>query len=107
VYLGEAYWGVGGQNIHAIGLRRVSRDFVNCTIDIGAIENLRVTSVYSKSLWAKLEKLKAELFKSKPDAEIYLSSCATALKYEGPEKLAPVEKTGPWGSYETNGYRKK
>ena len=106
VYVGQAYWGMG-QNIHAIGLRRVSRDFVNCAIDIGALENLRVTSVYSKSLWAKLEKLKAEVFDSKPDAERYLSSCANALKREGPQKLAPVEKMGPWGPYEISRYRTK
>lgn len=107
VYLGDAYWGMGGQNIHAVGLRRISREFVNCVIDIGAIENLRITSVYSASLWRKLEKLNAELFKNKEDADDYFLRCSHALKNESPAKLASVERWRPWGSYVTNDQKKK
>ena len=104
VYLGAGYWGMG-QAVHVVGLRRISRDFVNCVIDIGAIESLRTASIYSCSLWATLEKLDAEQFRSKLDAECCLSKCAEALQRKRSAKLSSVEDWGPWGFYEVKKYR--
>lgn len=103
------FWfeGMAGESIHVVGLRRIYREFVNCVIEIGVIENLRVTSIYSARKWAVLTRFNAELFQTKADADEYLDRCAHALRFEGPEKLSPVEKTGPWGPYESSAYRKK
>ena len=107
VYLGHAYWGMGGERLHVIGLRRISKVFVNCAVEIGTLQNMRILSVYSASLWAKLEKLGAERFEAKSDAEDYLARFSAALAYDRPKKLAPVQKAGPWGPYEIDPYRKK
>ena len=95
VYLGEAYWGMGGEKIHVVGLRRISKNFVNCAIHIGTIDHLRTMSVYSSSLWSKLEKMNAELFRNKADAAAYLLSCSESLKEYRPDKLVTAEKSVP------------
>lgn len=105
VYLGPAYWGMGGRCVHAVGLRRISRDFVNCVIDTGVLENLRPGSVYSASRWATLTKLGAMTFETRSEAEQEVERYSDALKREGPDKLLPVERSGPWGPYLVDAYR--
>ena len=108
VYLGSAYWGMGGQKIHVIGLRRTSRDFVNCVIHIGVLENLRTSSVYSTSRWETLERLNARLFETEQNAAEYLSKCSEALTHERPEKLVTKTRSRlwPWRSGKKHAYRR-
>lgn len=107
VYLGEAYWGMGGQNIHVIGLRRVSRRFVNCAVTTGILENLRVASVYKPKIWTMLDKLYGMRFADRDMAEDYLARISQARDMMRPEKLKPQRRKGPWGQYGVDLYRKE
>ncbi len=105
VYLGEAYWGMGGQNIHVVGLRRVSRQFINCAVHIGTIEALRVTSLYSPKLLRMLHKLRGQVFEDEAGAEAYLQRVSRAWQEDRPPKLKPFKRSGPWGPFSAEAYR--
>ena len=105
VYLGSAYWGMGGERIHVLGLRRISRDFVNCVVHIGTLQNIRVSPIYSASTFKKLERLQAELYGSRQEAEKYQKICSDVSIHERPKKLATETRHGPWGSWEADVYR--
>lgn len=106
VYLGEAYWGMGAQDMHVIGLRRVSRKWVNCVIRTDVLEHLRVTAVDSQTSWERLERLGAKHFADPKDAQEYCDVCTNIVGLEQAEKLKPDIKTGPWGTYNVDRYRK-
>ena len=106
VYLGDAYWGMGGQNIHVIGLRRVSRRFVNVAIHSGILDNLRVTAIYAPKIWTMLDRLYGQRFDHKEEADAYCARVMRAALAERPEKLQPETREGPWGAYEADPYRK-
>lgn len=97
VYLGEGYWGMGCENTHVIGLRRVSRKFVNCAVEIGVLCNIRVAAVYSPKIWAALSRLHGLTFEDKDAAETYVQKVMFALKLNRPDKLKPELRSGPWG----------
>jgi len=98
--------GSGGERIHVVGLRRISRDFVNCTVECGVLANIRTSSIYSPKTWRMLEYRKALQFESKSQAEelqMYVSSANAAWRAD---KLKPKSETGPCGDYSIDMYRK-
>ena len=95
VYIGAGYWGMGGRNIHVVGLRRISRDLVNSGVHIGAIGHFRVKSIYSEKRWSNLKHLEAELFSNREDANAYLEWILSANKRERPAKLNTNSASDP------------
>jgi len=82
---------MGGQKLHAIGLRRISRDFVSCVIAIEVLEKLRVKSIYSQKIWSKLISLEAVLFQEHELSLLYRERLETVRL----EKLPPKLQSGP------------
>jgi hypothetical protein len=87
VYIGHVYWGMGGEKLHTIGLRRISRNFVNCAIAIEYLENLRVKPIYSQKLWSKLTSLEASLFEEHDKALECLENLQATRNLKLPPKL--------------------
>ena len=73
VYLGQPYLGAG-YTIHVIGMRRISKDFVNCVIRSSYLTNLRIATIYSQGLLDRLQKLEATLYDSRASAELAMST---------------------------------
>ncbi len=107
VYLGRVYWGMGGESLHVVGLRRISRDFVNCVIAITIVENIRICSVYSPKLWNVMARLEAETFSCKQKAASFCSTMIDERDSSLIEKLKPETRSGPWGEYTVERYRNK
>jgi hypothetical protein len=105
VYLGHCYWGPGGEAIHVVGLRRVSRDWVNCVIPNEVLDNLRIASIYSSTLWARLERLEALQFRDKLTAEAELTLIQKAHNFSLAEKLRQEPYQDPWDKGERSTYR--
>jgi hypothetical protein len=72
LYLGQGYWGMG-QSMHVIGLRRISRDLVNCVVNIELIKTARPALIYSKTLIQKLEQLGCMFFLDRSSALEYVA----------------------------------
>lgn len=89
LYLGQGYWGMG-QSMHVIGLRRISRDTVNCIIEVGLIENPRPTLIYSKSLIQKLEHLNCVFFLNRSDAVKYADYVTSWIQNNFKDKKTPL-----------------
>jgi hypothetical protein len=89
VYVGQPYWGTC-INIHVIGMRRISKDFVNCVVNIGHLNNLRLATIYSPTLHNRLLHLKAELFADRASAEDLLNSLLSWWYNNQPPKAADL-----------------
>ena len=105
VYLGDAYWGMGGEHVQICGLRRVSRKFVSCTVHVCTLVNLRTHAVYSPSLIRKVTKHHGLVHPDQDTAQAILSRYMRAWRSYGPDKLRLVKKNGPWGIGEFAKYR--
>lgn len=86
LYLGEVYWGAS-LHAHVIGLRRGSRRYVNCVVNIGLLTDIREKLIYSPSVLAVLQRLNGQTSEElEPIAEIaaslrHISQCEFGRRF--------------------------
>ena len=79
LYVGYGYWD-RGETIHVIGLRRISRDWVNCIVAVDLLVDVRPNLVYSGELIDRLQRLECNFFENREFAELEVSLIAEWAK---------------------------
>lgn len=88
VYVGHIYHGEGGEHLHVIGLRRVSRRFVNRAVHVEMLDNLRIAAIYAPKVFKTLERFNGLIFDDSEDARPTLERLLNARQtYLRAEKL--------------------
>jgi hypothetical protein len=90
VYVVDAYWGMGGENVTVIGHYR-GKQYITCVVRTLYLENLRVELVYSPAVINRIVKKRGDLAlddseKSKEKAEKFAENLRGVQKWLMEEK---------------------